>query len=593
MTLIDTTRIEPSPAREEWGYALVERVSRGLNLSVRSERIRDDELQVADNIRFNKDRALVDLGYTTFGQVVIGKPRATFQFFLKNGSSITLCITDSTIYSWNSTETEWQYISNGTSTTLSVAAVATDTSIDVADITGFADGERIGVTLDDGTQHQTTVNGTPSGSTINIDDQIPSAAAIGSAVVEAMALSGSDDIPISLITWAAFDKLYFTNGVDAPQEFDGTSITEISNLPGTTFKCRVLQLFNNHLLLLHTEEDGTAFPQRARWSEPGSDSDFNDLVNFNDLYDSEDWITGSEPLGNFLIIYKERSIYRVEFLGLADQDFQFTRTVDAEGALNQDSVINLGDEHLFMGNANIYTYDGGFSIDPIGDNIFDKIFASDGELNSEFAHRSFGVYVEELDEAWWFYPVGADEFPQNSIRVKVSTRAWSARSYPIQISGFGFFQSSADLTWQTISGTWESQLFPWISKRTQSDAPTIHLCSGDDLRVYEYNYQAADDNGTAISYELVTKDFYIPNWDLRFDRYEFFLIGTSILIEASYDFGEVWQTLGTVSPGTVFQRVRLFKQQIGRSVRFRFTGSNQFGLGWLLFTYKMESLLDA
>lgn len=592
MTLLDSTRIEPNPAKEDQGYVFVQRLAKGLNVSLRPELIDDEQLQVANNIRFDKDNALVDLGYTTFGQVLRGKPRATFQFFLKNGSSITTCITHATVYRWNSTVLEWQYISNGTSTTLTVAAVTTDTALTVASITGFAAGEHIGIALDDGTQHRTTVNGAPSGSTINITDAMPSGAAISSLVVEAMALSGSDDIPVSLVVWPAFDKLYFTNGVDAPQEFDGTSITEIANLPGTTFKCRVVQLFKNHLLLLHTEEDGTAFPQRVRWSEPGSDSNFNDLVNFVDLYDSEDWIVAAEHLGDFLAIYKERSIYRVEFLGLADQDFQFTRTIDAEGALNQDAVINLGDEHIFMGNANIYTYDGGFSLNPVGDNIFEKIFANTGELNGEFAHRSFGVYVEELDEARWFYPAGADEFPKNEIRYKVATQAWSSRVYPIEVVGFGFFQTAADLTWQTISGTWESQLFNWTSKTTQADAPTIHLCSGGDLRVYEYNYTAADDNGTAIAYELVTKDFYVPNWDLRFDRYEFFLQGTSILVEASYDFGESWTTLGTVSPGTVFTRVRLWKQKIGRSIRFRFSGSNQFGLGWLAFAYKMENVLE-
>ena len=69
--------------------------------------------------------------------------------------------------------------------------------------------------------------------------------------------------------------------------------------------------------------------------------------------------------------------------------------------------------------------------------------------------------------------------------------------------------------------------------------------------------------------------------------------GTTVLIEASFDQGASWETLGTVSPGNVFSRQRLYKQFVGRSIRFRFTGSNGFGLDWIGFKYKRESIWDA
>ncbi len=593
--LFETAPEEQQPSAEEWTFQNVNSLNRGLDLSNRSELLRDGNSLVADNIRFEKGQVLIDFGYKTFGQVVRGSPRATFQFFLKNGSSILTLITNLTFYRYVEAVSEWQYPSDGTKTTMNTAEAAGGTTLDVVAIAGFSNGDFIGVELDSGKQHQTTINGAPSGNNITITDAIPSGetAGAGNDVLLAVVLTGTDNVPVSITTWAAFDKMYFANGSDKPMEFDGTNVVVISNLPssGNTV-CRLVAVFTNHLLLMHTTEGGTTFPQRVRWTEPGVDFDWNESVNVNDLYDNEDFIAATETLGTFQVIYKERSIYRMEFLGLADQTWQFTRTIDGEGALNQDAVINLGDEHLFMGNANIYKYDGNFSINPVGDNIFDKIFAQDGELNPEFTSRVFSIYVEELDEAWWFYPSGNDTFPKNMIKLKVSTGAWSVRKFADDLSGFGFFQSQGDVTWQTALGTWAAYEGPWLSKAVQTNAPTLHILSQSNLRVYEYDYITALDNGVAIAFEFVTKDFYVPNRELRFDRYDFMMKGSSVLIEASFDQGVSFETLGTVSPGNVFSRQRLFKQFIGRSIRFRFTGSAGFGLDWLGFKFKRESLWD-
>lgn len=64
-------------------------------------------------------------------------------------------------------------------TTLSVAAVATDTTITVTSATGIADGDNIGVELSDGTRQWTTVSGSPAGNVVTL-----SAALTGDAASE-------------------------------------------------------------------------------------------------------------------------------------------------------------------------------------------------------------------------------------------------------------------------------------------------------------------------------------------------------------------------------------------------------------------------
>lgn len=69
-----------------------------------------------------------------------------------------------------------------TSTTLSAAAATSATTLTVSSITGISSVDNIGVILDDGSFHWTTVNGAPSGSTVTLTAAMPSAAASGNKV---------------------------------------------------------------------------------------------------------------------------------------------------------------------------------------------------------------------------------------------------------------------------------------------------------------------------------------------------------------------------------------------------------------------------
>ena len=72
-----------------------------------------------------------------------------------------------------------------TSTTTSAAASSGATTVDVADITGFADGDTIKILLaDDTTSWRGHVSGTPAGSTITLDGALPQAVDSGAAVTK-------------------------------------------------------------------------------------------------------------------------------------------------------------------------------------------------------------------------------------------------------------------------------------------------------------------------------------------------------------------------------------------------------------------------
>lgn len=577
--------------KDPWEYKYVDVFSGGIHAETRAEKLEDNELVDSINLYNLADVVYIDTGYTTFGSTVRGIPRASFQFYKTDGTSELLLVTNDTFYRWQSSE--WQYVSDGAATTADAGEPTGETAISVADETGFSGGDYVGIILDDGTQHQTTVASTGVG-VINIDDGIPAgrSVSIGAAVVKAADFSGSLDILVSLAVFAPNDWLVFTNGVDKPQRYDGSTCEDVPNLPssGNTI-CRAVGVFNEYLLLMRTTEGGTAYPQRVRWCDTADPTNWTTgNAGYQDLVDSEDFIVTGAGLGPYYIIYKERSIQRMELVGTDELLFNFTPTVAGEGALSADSVVDLGDYHIFIGNANIYEYRAGFSYKALGDNIYDKVFGSRGELNSSYRQRAFAVYVEELDEVWFFYSSGSAEVPNYLLRYRQKDESWWPRQFADDMVGYGFYQRTSAKTWQELSGTWTEQAWQWNSTLVLANSPTTLLCGNSPAQVYEYDYSQSDDAGTDIPFLLETKDFHHPHYKIRVNLLEGLFKGTSASISYSTDRGGSWSTFATITPGANFSVQRMWKQLTVDRIRFKISGTGGgFGIGWLALEFSLES----
>ena len=588
---------EERPSSDEFQYKFINGFTAGLNVSDRPNAIRDGNLTVADNIRFKKQRVITDNGFAKRGQVVRGNPRREFNFVNKSGVSSKVLITDLTFYKYNATVgvLEYQYVSDGTSTTLTVAANTPDVVISVVDASSFAASDFVGLTLDSGKQHQTTI-ASISVNDITLDDAVPTLASIGNTLVKAVVLAGNVDIGVSVVNYPGVDEMYFCNGADTPKKYDGSTVVDILNLPGTTFVARLVAIFNNHVLLMHTTEDGVAFPQRVRRSDTGDPTEWvTGNAGFNDLLDKSDFIIATEELGAYQIIYKERSAVRMEFINQTGRLFNFITTLNQDGALSVSSIAKLADRHIVFGNRSIYEYDGGFDNKVISEDVREKLYGVDREISSANVGRSFAFYVEEQDEGWFFYPTSASTKPNRMVRVRNPTGdnpAWASRKFTQEFEGFGLSVIETSLTWNDEVGDWTQATGSWLTGAGEIDSPTIILCgSSPTLQVYEYDFVQTQDDGTDIAALVETKEFYVPNRLLRFDRFEYSVKGTNVKFSFSTDEGVTYTLLKTSSPGASYARQRVFKQFVSRTIRFKFEAAAAgFGLEWLGFLWKRESI---
>jgi len=480
--------------------------------------------------------------------------------------------------------------------TVTTAGIFGDLTIEVSSANPIADGNFIGIELDDGTQHQTTVNGAPGSNTITFIDALPSSAAVGNLVVKAVDLTGVNTDQVSVTVLAAFDYFIFTNGQDNVMYYDGLIVQDVPNMPSSgDCKCKVVAIFNFMLLLIHTIEGGTAYPQRIRNSDVADISEWvNGIAGYIDLFDSEDFLTAALLLGPYMMLYKERTVIRMEYIGdtVTPRIFNFDVVVTGEGARSVDSVIDIGTEHILIGNANVYRYRGGFDIEPVADKVWSKLFGNSAELNPNLGGVVSIIYIEELDEAWFFYADSeATAFSNNIARLKLSSNAWSFRSLPIEISGYGFFSTNDTLKWSELVGSWLAQTFKWGGSQTQAGSPTTILLSNTTVnQAYEYDYVNDTDNDIAIAWLFETKELYNPDEKFRTNFMDLRGKGGTVLIEYSLDGGINWDTWVDTILGASYEEYRYHKQVISNRIRFRLSGtSSGFSLAWLGIQFMPES----
>lgn len=585
-------RLHTRTPSDRWKSETIQAFTGGLNTSQRPEIMSSEDLQVCHNVSLMQGRVKSDTGYHRFANQVRGIPQTDYQYYRRTGTSELILVTTATLYRLNSASDEWDYVPAITPPTSVGTTAAGATTIEVTDDTGFADNDYIGIPLDNGFQHRTRVNGTPVANVITFDDAIPAGRTVpaGSAIVLAVELAGDLDFLVSIVPVPSHDWVAFTNGIDAPKYFDGAICADIPGLPAGVTSCSVLAVYNATLFMMNTVEGGLNFPQRIRRAEIGDPTTWTGgTTGYDDLYNGSDFIVAAEPMGNYLIVYRERSIIKGQYVNTAGRYYDWAFAVDGEGASSAQSVVNLNAEHLIFANAGIYSYTGGFDVSSVGDKVFYSIFSSSGDLNTQYRTRIFSFYVEELDEAWFFYPAGASEFCNTLMRYNIGDNSWSKRVFADTFTGFGFYQTITASRWVDLSGSWNDQNYRWNSRSVSSDSPTTHLMSNDHQFVMEYNYIDTDDDDQSIDVIIETKDFFLQDFAMRFDLLQFYGKGTDILVEYSTDAGDSYQTLGTVSSNNL-EIHSLFSQFVCDKIRFRISSSNVgFELGWLKFNYLEES----
>ena len=207
--------------------------------------------------------------------------------------------------------------------------------------------------------------------------------------------------------------IIFNNSADKPQYISSTILSsngefiDLANWPAT-LTTTSLKPYKSFLILAGYSEGGSLYNTRVRWSDEFDPSSVpssydvtstTNLAGFNELGGENGNLVDQLTLGNTQIIYAERGVYAMDFIG-APLVFSFRELFSDDGIISRGACASWEGKHLVVGNGDIYVHDGS-----------SKTSIANLKVRNEFYNALIdteSVFCESLpsrSEIWIFYSV--------------------------------------------------------------------------------------------------------------------------------------------------------------------------------------------
>jgi len=387
------------------------------------------------------------------------------------------------------------------------------------------------------------------------------------------------------------------NGIDLPQFWAGNVANDFANLTAWDANHRAFAMrpFKQYIVALNITKTGVQFPHMVKWSSaavPGALPTVWDPATATadageqDLAETTDTLIDCLPMGDLNVIYKERSMYGMQYIG-GTFVWRFFRLPGETGMLARGCVADTPKGHVVLtaGDVIVHSGQGPTSISQgrVRKFLFDRIDTTN------YA-RSF-VCVNQLGHEVWIC------FPESGATVCTQAVVWNwdsdtfgVRELPNATYGAsggigvtsGATWAASAYTWATHPGTWSSDVL------SAAEAQLVVSCSTPTLTVMESGLQFNGVNPTAVlertglafdkpeSVKTVSK--IIPRIDAA--------AGTVLTIEVggSMD-AEVQPTYSPPFSYTVGTSYSVDAYATGRFLAFRITSTGQNA--WRLKSFDM------
>lgn len=240
--------------------------------------------------------------------------------------------------------------------------------------------------------------------------------------------------------------LIFTNGFDSPSSYflgDNASGCGLQSLQTITdllalgiTRAGGVVVWKGFVIFFDFTENGERMGGTLLWG------DFENAASFIESDTSlagratiavGETILAAAPLGNWLMVYTDKSIWRVSLVGGTDV-FNFERIYQGGNAMKYKfSLINGGDIHLYLGESDVFALSQ-FDSRPINvpwitkaaGMIFNGItedHATYDPINKEACNMVTGGWSEETHEAWLSWPTGENVCPNVTLRFNMKFSA--------------------------------------------------------------------------------------------------------------------------------------------------------------------------
>lgn len=303
-----------------------------------------------------------------------------------------------------------------------------------------------------------------------------------------------------------------TNGYDAPQMWPlsggapslSSAFMELRNWPSGN-KCKVIRSFRTFLVGLNWSRTNEE-PRLVKWSTEASsgsppstwsESDNTLDAGAYELSDTPGDIIDGLPLGDSFLIYKDDSIYVMNYIG-TPYIFSFKLLSPTIGLLSKGALAEFEGGHFFMGNSDFYVCNGQNVTPLLSDKLRRTVY---DELNGDNYQKCFVAADYVRNEMLACYPAGSSTVPNKALIWNWKTNTFSFRDLPdTSHINSGIVEITAGATWDAATLTWDADSDPWGATNYDNVIKNIVFADVTNTKIFRDNKGNKKDTATMTAY---------------------------------------------------------------------------------------------
>lgn len=299
--------------------------------------------------------------------------------------------------------------------------------------------------------------------------------------------------------------LYFCNGVDRIHTWNpNTNAMAVPTLDTNDDASNDIELARfifasrQRMCLFYTQENGTLYPARMRWSKADDPTDWVDIEpgrgGFIDAPTSQ-FLIDVKPLGDDFILIFDDGYWLAKYIGDPNLPWVMQRIGSGRAIGYPFGGVTLDEFVVSMGPNGLYATDQQQSV-----RVDEKIpdYAS-GALQSD-KKRVWGARYSPLDQVIWNYPSLESEDGRNDKALVWSYKEGAWSEYNVALTVMGTVRFDDDRTWDDYGEqTWDDlgdEL--WVDPEYQDDYPSF-VAGAYDGRIVQLDRDVVNDDGTAFT----------------------------------------------------------------------------------------------
>lgn len=257
------------------------------------------------------------------------------------------------------------------------------------------------------------------------------------------------------------------NQVDIPSYWGGTGV--LADLPAwdSAWRAKSVRSFKVYLIALNVTKGGTNFGSMVKWSdaaEPGNlpiswdEADATKDGGETDISETPDSIVDGLALGDSFVIYKQRSMFAMQYIG-GNDIFRFYRLPGDHGTLTQNCIANTPSGHVVLTASDVVIHNGTEPQSLLTRKMRKWLFS---QMSSDHYRKSFLVANHAQNEVWICFPAVGATSCNRALVWNYTDNTFGVRELPGATAGaFGPLVVSASDKWDDDTDSWQDDTTAW------------------------------------------------------------------------------------------------------------------------------------